>query len=62
MQSLKIEENNTRTSLSTLNTSSDLNENRFFLVRDDTRLMLVDFEGGNSEEISVLPFSDSEVS
>ena len=62
MQSLKIEENSTRTSLSTLNTSSDLNENRFFLVRDDTRLMLVDFEGGNSEEISVLPFSDSEVS
>ena len=62
MQSLKIEENSTRTSFSTLNTSSDLNENRFFLVRDDTRLMLVDFEGGNSEEISVLPFSDSEVS
>jgi hypothetical protein len=62
MQSLKIEESNSRTSLSTLNTSSDLNENRFFLVRDDTRLMLVDFEGNNSEEISVLPFSESEVS
>lgn len=46
----------------TMNTSEEQSDHRYFLVRDDTRLILLDFEEGNSEEISIIPFIDEELS
>lgn len=59
---MTIEDTSNRMTIQTMNTLEDQNEHRYFLVRDDTRLMLLDFEGGTSEEISFLPFVDDELS
>ncbi len=60
LQTITIERDNS-SGIAVGSTGSEENQLKYFLVRDDTRLMLLNFDGGHSEDIATIPMIENDV-